>query len=84
MKKYMYVCPICGNTYETDQEHQYVCKSCLSKSQKHHVKRGLCILQDLGWSDLIDPRWAEDVKEILLKYKVPLIDVYAILSLVLY
>ena len=34
MKKYIRVCPICGNTFETNIEHRYACKVCLSKADK--------------------------------------------------
>ena len=31
MKKYMKVCPECGNTFETDDKDQKCCKQCIAK-----------------------------------------------------
>ena len=34
MKKYMKICPECGNTFETDYKDQKCCKPCISKELK--------------------------------------------------
>ena len=83
--KYMKVCPICGNTFETNVEHRQACKVCLEKSNPKTVSNMLKVLEILGWSDLIDSRWRDDViKEI--KTYIPNIsdtDLNEILNLVL-
>ena len=83
--KYMKVCPICGNTFETDVEHRQACKVCLEKSNPKTVSNMLKVLEVLGWSDLIDSRWRDKVIEHLQVYydrKVPMIDIYKTLELV--
>lgn len=85
--KYMKVCPICGNTFETDVEHRQACKVCLEKSNPKTVSNMLKVLEILGWSDLIDPRWKDRVIEHLQVYydrKVPMIDIYKTLEIVLW
>ena len=34
MKKYMKICPKCGNTFETDDKDQKCCKPCIAKELK--------------------------------------------------
>lgn len=85
--KYMKVCPICGNTFETNVEHRQACKVCLEKSNPKTVSNMLKVLEILGWSDLIDSRWKDKVIEHLQVYydrKVPMIDIYKTLELVLW
>lgn len=85
--KYMKVCPICGNTFETDVEHRQACKVCLEKSNPKTVSNMLKVLEILGWSDLIDSRWRDKVIEHLQVYydrKVPMIDIYKTLEIVLW
>lgn len=85
--KYMKVCPICGNTFETDVQHRQACKVCLEKSNPKTVSHMLKVLEILGWSDLIDSRWRDKVIEHLQVYydrKVPMIDIYKTLEIVLW
>lgn len=85
--KYMKVCPICGNTFETDVEHRQACKVCLEKSNPKTVSNMLKVLEVLGWSDLIDSRWKDKVIEHLQVYydrKVPMVDIYKTLEIVLW
>lgn len=84
--KYMKVCPICGNTFETNVEHRQACKVCLEKSNPKTVSNMLKVLEILGWSDLIDSRWRDKVIDHLQVYydgKVPIIDIYKTLEIVL-
>lgn len=84
--KYMKICPICGNTFETDIEHRQACKACLEKSNPKIVSNLLEILNTLGWSDLIDARWKNKVIEQLQVFydrKVPIVDIYKTLEIVL-
>lgn len=37
MKKYMKICPECGNTFETDDKDQKCCKSCIGEACKQHI-----------------------------------------------
>jgi hypothetical protein len=83
----MKVCPICGNTFETNVEHRQACKVCLEKSNPKTVSNMLKVLEILGWSDLIDSRWKDKVIEHLQVYydrKVPMIDIYKTLEIVLW
>ena len=85
--KYMKVCPICGNTFETNVEHRQACKVCLEKSNPKTVSNMLKVLEVLGWSDLIDSRWKDRVIEHLQVYydrKVPMVDIYKTLEIVLW
>lgn len=85
--KYMKICPICGNTFETDVQHRQACKVCLEKSNPKTVSNMLKVLEILGWSDLIDSRWKDRVIEHLQVYydrKVPMIDIYKTLEIVLW
>lgn len=85
--KYMKICPICGNTFETNVEHRQACKVCLEKSNPKTVSNMLKVLEVLGWSDLIDSRWKDRVIEHLQVYydrKVPMVDIYKTLEIVLW
>ena len=85
--KYMKVCPICGNTFETNVEHRQACKVCLEKSNPKTVSNMLKVLEVLGWSDLIDSRWKDRAIEHLQVYydrKVPMVDIYKTLEIVLW
>lgn len=85
--KYMKICPTCGNTFETNIEHRQACKACLEKSNPKTVSNMLKVLSVLGWSDLIDSRWKDKVIEHLQVYydrKVPMIDIYKTLEIVLW
>lgn len=84
--KYMKICPVCGNTFETDIEHRQACKVCLEQSNPKIVSNLLETLNILGWSDLIDSRWKNKVIEQLQVFydkRVPMIDVYKTLEIVL-
>ena len=84
--KYMKICPVCGNTFETDIEHRQACKACLEQSNPKTVSNLLETLNILGWSDLIDSRWKNKVIEQLQVFydkRVPMIDVYKTLEIVL-
>lgn len=84
--RYIKVCPICGNTFDTNVEHRQACKACLEKSNPKTVSNMLKVLEILGWSDLIDSRWRDKVIEHLQVYydrKVPMIDIYKTLEIVL-
>lgn len=84
--KYMKICPMCGNTFETDIEHRQACKVCLEQSNPKTVSNLLETLNILGWSDLIDSRWKNKVIEQLQVFydkRVPIIDVYKTLEIVL-
>jgi hypothetical protein len=84
--KYIKVCPICGNTFETNVEHRQACKVCLEKSNPKTVSNLLNTLNILGWSDLIDSRWKNKVIEQLQVFydkRVPMIDIYKTLEIVL-
>ena len=37
MKKYIKICPVCGNTFETDDKDQKCCKPCIAKVCKQHL-----------------------------------------------
>ena len=85
--KYIKVCPICGNTFETNIEHRQACKVCLEKSNPKIVSNLLNTLNILGWSDLIDSRWTNKVIEQLQVFydkQVPMIDIYKTLEIVLW
>lgn len=84
--KYMKICPVCGNTFETDVEHRQACKVCLEQSNPKTVSNLLETLNILGWSDLIDSRWKNKVIEQLQVFydkRVPMIDIYKALEIVL-
>lgn len=84
--RYIKVCPICGNTFDTNVEHRQACKVCLEKSNPKTVSNMLKVLEILGWSDLIDSRWRDKVINHLQVYydrKVPMIDIYKTLEIVL-
>jgi len=85
--KYMKICPICGNTFVTNVEHRQACKACLEKSNPKTVSQMLQTLEILGWSDLIDSRWKDKVIEhmqVFYDRKVPMIDIYKLLEIVLW
>lgn len=84
--RYIKICPICGNTFDTNVEHRQACKACLEKSNPKTVSNMLKVLEILGWSDLIDSRWRDKVIDHLQVYydrKVPMIDIYKTLEIVL-
>ena len=37
MKKYIKICPECGNTFETDYKDQKCCKPCIAKICKQYL-----------------------------------------------
>ena len=37
MKKYIKICPECGNTFETDDKDQKCCKPCIAKVCKQYL-----------------------------------------------
>jgi reverse gyrase len=84
---YIKVCPICGNTFETNVKHRQACKACLEKSNPKTVSNLLETLNTLGWSDLIDYRCRDKVIEHLQVFydrRVPMIDIYKTLEIVLW
>ena len=84
--RHIKVCPICGNTFETNVEHRQACKVCLEQSNPKTVSNMLKTLDMLGWSDLIDSRWRDKVMEHLYVFhdkKAPIIDIYQTLEIVL-
>ena len=85
--RYIKVCPICGNTFDTNVKHQQACKVCLEKSNPKTVSNLIKTLEVLGWSDLIDSRWKDKVIEHLQVYydrKIPMVDIYKTLEIVLW
>ena len=83
---YIKICPICGNTFETDITHRQACKVCLEQSNSKIVSDMLKTLEMLGWSDLIDSRWRDKVIEHLYVFydnKASIIDIYKTLEIVL-
>ena len=85
--KYMRVCPLCGNTFISDKEHQYACRHCLSKSDPRSIKVMLEALERLGWSELIDGRWKDKVIKHMQVYfddLIPMVDIYRLLEIVLW
>lgn len=51
-----------------------------------NISGALLFLENLGWSELIDPRWASEVKNDLLKYNPKLSneEINYILNIVIY
>lgn len=85
--KYMRVCPLCGNTFISNKEHQYACRHCLSKSDPRSIKVMLEALERLGWSELIDGRWKDKVIKHMRVYfddLIPMVDIYRLLEIVLW
>ena len=85
--KHMKVCPLCGNTFISDQKHQYACSSCLLKSNPKNIKAMLEALERLGWSELIDGRWKDKVIQHMQVYfdgHMPMVDIYRLLEIVLW
>lgn len=85
--RYIKVCPICGNTFETSVKHRQACKVCLEQSNPKTVSNLLETLNILGWSDLIDYRCRDKVIEHLQVFydrRVPMIDIYKTLEIVLW
>jgi reverse gyrase len=83
----MKICPVCGNTFETNVEHRQACKVCLEQSNPKTVSNLLETLNTLGWSDLIDSRWKNKVIEQLQVFydkRIPMIDIYKTLEIVLW
>ena len=85
--RYMKVCPICGETFITDVEHRQACKPCLEKSNPQNVRDMLQALEELGWSEIIDARWKDKVITLMQDFfdnKMPMIDIYKLLEIVLW
>jgi hypothetical protein len=83
----MKVCPICGETFITDVEHRQACKPCLEKSNPKNVRAMAQALERLGWSDIIDARWKDKVithMQVFFDNKMPIIDIYKLLEIVLW
>ena len=82
----MKVCPVCGETFITDVKHRQACKPCLEKSNPKNIQNMLQALERLGWSDLIDDRWKDKVithMQVFFDNKMPMIDIYELLEIVL-
>ena len=84
---YMKVCPICNETFTTNIEHRQACESCLEKSNPKNVQAMAQALERLGWSDIIDARWKDKVithMQVFFDNKMPMIDIYKLLEIVLW
>jgi hypothetical protein len=68
MKKYQKICVKCGNTFETDNKYAIDCPFCIEKHNVSKVGEYLRMLDDAGWSELIDERWRNAVKGAILDY----------------
>ncbi len=68
MLKYIKTCIHCGNTFETDSKYVIECPFCFERRNKSKVGEYLRMLDDVGWSEIIDERWKDDVKNEILKY----------------
>ena len=43
MKKYIRICPRCGNTYESDQSFTPICKACMDEiSEMRETLENIC------------------------------------------
>lgn len=68
MNKYMKVCVHCGNTFTTDNKYVIDCPFCVERKGLSKVGEYLRMLDDVGWSELIDERWKDEVKQTILDY----------------
>lgn len=68
MDKYMKVCVHCGNTFTTDNKYVIDCPFCIERKGLSKVGEYLRMLDDIGWSELIDERWKDEVKQTILDY----------------
>ena len=68
MNKYMKVCVHCGNTFTTDNKYVIACPFCVERKGLSKVGEYLRMLDDEGWSELIDERWKDKVKQTILDY----------------
>lgn len=68
MNKYMKVCVHCGNTFTTDNKYVIDCPFCVERKGLSKVGEYLRMLDDTGWSELIDERWKNEVKQTILDY----------------
>ena len=64
----MKICIHCSNTFETNNKYIIECPFCLERRKKTKVGEYLRMLDDIGWSELIDARWKGNVKKDILKY----------------
>jgi hypothetical protein len=68
MLKHIKICKHCGNTFETNNKYVIECPFCSEKNDKSKVGEYLRMLDDAGWSELIDERWRDAVKSTILDY----------------
>lgn len=68
MLKHIKICIHCGNTFETDNKYTIECPFCFEQRGKSKVGEYLRMLDDIGWSEIIDERWKNDVRNEILKY----------------
>ena len=68
MNQYMKVCAHCGNTFTTNNKYVIDCPFCVEQNSLSKVGEYLRMLDDVGWSELIDERWKNDVKQTILDY----------------
>lgn len=85
--RFLKVCPICNTSFTPDIEHRKACSKCLGQADMENVRQMIQTLDDLGWSELIDPRWEDKVIQDLKTYyqkDIPIIDMYKLLEIVLW
>lgn len=68
MLRYIKICKHCGNTFETDNKYVIECPFCSEHNNKSKIGEYLRMLDDTGWSELIDERWRDAVKSAILDY----------------
>jgi predicted nucleic acid-binding Zn-ribbon protein len=68
MLKHIKICKHCGNTFETNKKYVIECPFCSEENDKSKVGEYLRMLDDAGWSELIDERWRDAVKSAILDY----------------
>lgn len=83
--EYIKTCPICGNTFITKNNIQFTCKPCIANPNKNKIKQYLKHIQQLGWSDLIDYSYKNDIINIIKQYdnNANNVDIYYTLSIIL-
>jgi predicted nucleic acid-binding Zn-ribbon protein len=68
MLKHIKICKHCGNTFETNKKYVIECPFCFEQNNKSKVGEYLRMLDDTGWSELIDERWRNAVRRAILDY----------------
>ena len=54
MLKHIKICIHCGNTFETNSKYVIECPFCFERRNKSKVGEYLRMLDDVGWSEIID------------------------------